>query len=66
MDFSNVKHEPPNHTFIEMHKLFKYNLHLHEQKLCRTMALLKNILRKKKNYGNSNISPCKNIVLKNS
>jgi hypothetical protein len=25
---------------------------------------LKNILRKMKNYGNSNISPCKNIILK--
>jgi hypothetical protein len=25
---------------------------------------LKNILRKKKNYGNSNISPCKNIIFK--
>jgi hypothetical protein len=27
---------------------------------------LKNILRQKKNYGNSNISPCKNIILKNN
>jgi hypothetical protein len=25
---------------------------------------LKSILRKKKNYGNSNISPCKNIIFK--
>jgi hypothetical protein len=25
---------------------------------------LKNILRKKKNYENSNISPCKNIIFK--
>jgi hypothetical protein len=24
---------------------------------------VKNILRQKKNYGNSNISPCKNIIL---
>jgi hypothetical protein len=32
-----------------------------------TLALpftLKSILRQKKNYGNSNISPCKNIILK--
>jgi hypothetical protein len=27
---------------------------------------LKSILRQKKNYGNSNISPCKNIVFKKS
>jgi hypothetical protein len=27
---------------------------------------LNNILRQKKNYGNSNISPCKNIILKKS
>ncbi len=26
----------------------------------------KSMLRQKKNYGNSNISPCKNIILKNS
>jgi hypothetical protein len=32
-----------------------------------TMALpftLRSILRQKKNYGNSNISPCKNIIYK--
>jgi len=27
---------------------------------------LKSTLREKKNYGNSNISPCKNIILKKS
>jgi hypothetical protein len=27
---------------------------------------LKIILRQKKNYGNSNISPCKNIIFKKS
>jgi hypothetical protein len=34
---------------------------------CHIVALpftLKRILRQKKNYGNSNISPCKNIILK--
>jgi hypothetical protein len=34
-----------------------------------TVALpitLKSILRQKKNYGNSNISPCKNIIYKKS
>ncbi len=38
--------------------------------MCHTVALpfrLKSILRQKKNnYGNSNISPCKNIILKKS
>jgi hypothetical protein len=27
---------------------------------------LKSILRQKKNFGNSNISPCKNIIFKKS
>jgi hypothetical protein len=38
-----------------------------EQGVCHTVALpftLKSILRQKKNYGNSNISPCKNIILR--
>jgi hypothetical protein len=37
------------------------------QGVCHTVALpftLKIILRQKKNYGNSNISPCKNIIFK--
>jgi len=29
-------------------------------------TFLKSILRQKKNYGNSNISPCKNIIFKKS
>jgi len=40
-----------------------------KQGVCHTMALpftLKSILRQKKNYGNSNISPCKNITFKKS
>jgi hypothetical protein len=40
-----------------------------EQGVCHTMALpftLKRNLRQKKNYGNSNISPCKNIIFKKS
>jgi hypothetical protein len=35
------------------------------QGVCQTMALpftFKSILRQKKNYGNSNVSPCKNII----
>jgi hypothetical protein len=37
--------------------------------ICRSVALpftLKSISRQKKNYGNSNISPCKNRIFKNS
>jgi hypothetical protein len=40
-----------------------------KQGVCHTVALpftLKNTLRQKKNYENSNISPCKNITYKNS
>jgi hypothetical protein len=36
--------------------------------VCHTLALpftLKGILRQKKNYENSNTSPCKNIIFKN-
>jgi hypothetical protein len=39
------------------------------QGLCHTVALpftLKSILREKKNSGNSNISPCRNIIFKQS
>jgi hypothetical protein len=39
---------------------------INKQGVCHTVALpfteKKSILRQKKNYGNSNISPCKNIV----
>jgi hypothetical protein len=40
-----------------------------KQGVGHTVALpftLKMILQQKKNYGNSNISPCKNIILKNN
>ncbi len=40
-----------------------------EHGVCHTVALpfiLKSILWQKKNYGNLNISPCKNIIFKNS
>jgi hypothetical protein len=42
---------------------------IRKQGVCHTVALpftLKRILRQKKNYGNSNISPCKNIIFKKS
>jgi hypothetical protein len=40
-----------------------------KQGACHTLGLpftLKGILRQKKNYGNSNISPCRNIIFKKS
>jgi hypothetical protein len=43
---------------------------LNKQKVCHTVALpftLKSIMEtqgKKKNYGNSNVSPCKTIIFK--
>jgi hypothetical protein len=40
-----------------------------QQGVCHTVALpftLKSILRQKKNYGNSNTSPCKNIIFQKS
>jgi len=42
------------------------SIHIY-QVVCQTMALtftLKSTFRRKKNYGNSNISPCKNIIIK--
>jgi hypothetical protein len=35
-------------------------------RIVRLPFTLKSILRQKKNYGNSNISPCKNIIFKKS
>jgi hypothetical protein len=43
------------------------NKKAYKQGVCHMVALpltLKSILIQKKNYGNSNISPCKNIILK--
>jgi hypothetical protein len=51
----------PGHTYCPPQKNKGYVSH--------TVALpftLKSILRQKKNYGNSNISPCKNIIFKKS
>jgi hypothetical protein len=47
----------------------EHNTHHVKQGVCHTVALpstLKSILRQKKNYGNSNNSPCKNITFKKS
>jgi hypothetical protein len=43
--------------------------HQQQQGVCHTSALpfrFKSILRQKKNYRNSNISPCKNVIFKKS
>jgi hypothetical protein len=45
----------------------QFYFYIKEQGVYDMMALpftLKSILRQKKNYGNSNISPCKNIIFK--
>jgi hypothetical protein len=49
--------------------MFRYSKTLLQQGVCHTVALrftLKSILRQMKNYGNSNISPCKNIIFRKS
>jgi hypothetical protein len=54
------------------YKLFSLEQHHRierKQGVCHTMAFpftLKSILRQKKNYGHSNISPCKSIIFKQS
>jgi hypothetical protein len=58
----NTPCPPPLNDPCRMVALYKRN------KGCHTVALpftLKIILRQKKNYENSNISPCKNISSKN-
>jgi len=53
-------------TFIKLCEVSKICL---KQGVCHTLALpfaFKSILREKKNYGNSNISPLKNIIFKKS
>ncbi len=56
---------PPN-NFLVQRLIFRDDIFLLNKGVCHnTRALpftLKSILRQKKNYGNSNISPCKNIT----
>jgi hypothetical protein len=55
--------------YIYIYAILPLGSFLEKQGVCHTMALpfrLKSILRQKKNYGNSNISPCKNIIFKKS
>jgi hypothetical protein len=57
------------HSFFLHLFLFNRELSATKQGVCHTVALpftLKSILRQKKNYGNSNISLCKNIISKKS
>jgi len=51
--------------FLSLQTMNPTYLHVKQGGLCHTVALpftLKCILGQKKNYGNSNISPCKNII----
>jgi hypothetical protein len=52
------------------HKTNRHFIYIHcKQGVCHIVAsafTLKSILRQKKNYGNSNISQCKNIIFKKS
>jgi hypothetical protein len=44
---------------------YESQAYLSKQGVCHTVALpftLKSILKQAKNYGNSNISPCKSII----
>jgi len=53
-----------DHTFSNACKPDKY---YHKQGVSHSLALpftLQSIIRQKKNYGNSNISPCKSIIFK--
>jgi len=57
------------HSFCLDLFLFNRELSATKQGVCHTVALpftLKSILRQKKNYRNSNISLCKNIISKKS
>jgi hypothetical protein len=59
----------PNLVTYRLSSLEQHHKIERKQGACHTMALpftLKSILRQKKNYGNSNISPCKNIIFKQS
>jgi hypothetical protein len=52
---------------IDLWSITQYMHWLQQRGVCHIVSLpftLKSILRQKKNYGNSNISPCKNIIFK--
>ncbi len=60
------KHPQISHAEITCSLLLLHKCTQIQQGVCHTVALpftLKSILRQKKNYGNSNISPCKNIPI---
>jgi hypothetical protein len=57
---------PKRYTATRDKKASKRRERLSQQGVCDTVALpftLKSILRQKKNYGNSNISPSKNNII---
>jgi hypothetical protein len=73
MDFltnAKLKSPPLRHPAQTGAGELHYNLpcdNTNKQGVCHTVAspfTLKSILRQRKTYGNSNISPCKNIIFK--
>ncbi len=72
-DLTPCKH-PSNYTknffggfYISVLPFGEFSPQKLKQGVCHTVALpLKRILRQKKNYKNSNISPCKTIIWKKS
>jgi hypothetical protein len=64
----HAKKLPAQH-FIVCDSKFTVEIHQNKQAVHHTVAFsftLKSTLRQKKNYGNSNISSCKNIIFKTS
>jgi len=59
-----------NTEVLDQEFVLRLEIRIQKQGVCHTVALpfiLKNILTwQKKNYQNSNISPCKNIIFKKS
>ncbi len=65
----NSLHLKPAQHFIVCNSKFTVEIRQNRQGVRHNVALsftLKSTLRQKKNYGNSNISPCKNIIFKKS
>jgi hypothetical protein len=68
--FSPQQAQHKIHTYIYWHHHHDDDEQQQEEVLCHTLSLtftLKRILRRQKtNYGNSNISPCKNTIFRKS
>jgi hypothetical protein len=65
----NSLHLKPAQHFIVCNSKFTVEIHQNKQGVRHAVASSfteQSTLRQKKNYGNSNISPCKNIIFKKS